>query len=635
MTGLSIIFILVVVTIRNTIGQGDDGTLLTIPQGTLRGNRIQVGNTFYINSFLKIPYVEPPLGDLRFRPPLPGPTWTGILNATKFGPGCPQFGKKLYDLPSNLPTLPPKPPIPGLPSLPDFSNFTGLGLLDEDCLSLNVFAPEITVGTNKFPVMVFIQGGGYVVGADLVPLYNGAILAEKKQVVVVTFNYRLGALGFLSTKDDVCPGNYGILDQVAALEWVRDNIRYFGGDPKQVTIFGESAGAASVGLHLISPLSRGLFHAAIAESGSPLCPWAFKEYPHDIAANTQKLARDIGCPTEPSTALVECLRTKDAMEISKYGTFNDGTQTGPFEPTTDGPTGFMPLSPIHYIQNGLFVDVPVMMGYNKDETAPAILNVPGVGDGFSRETFRQLLWDRLVTERKYGGNKNASYEDILNAMEFQYTPWESPYNETKLRDSFVQCVSDATIVEGVYELADYTSKEIPTYVYRFDYRSIHSFWPEWAGVPHVDELMYVFGTPFKDRYLYRNFTDADEVMSDTIMTLWTNFAKTGNPTPLGQEIQNVEGRWERYSSTNKMVMRFSPDGSSYMTDEVIDFSNLAFWHIYDPQVVESATTARCNCTSQCADVQKFKIEIDDMSGFSTSNTKQILKIRIHRCIRDT
>ncbi|XP_070581595.1 acetylcholinesterase-like [Ptychodera flava] len=577
-----------IILLHNVSSQNDGEALLTIPQGSLRGIRKQISNTYYVNSFLKIPYVQPALGDLRFRAPQqPAPTWKGVRDATGFGPACIQAGVIL----DWFPVFP--VPVPGVPEFND----TISDYVDEDCLNLNVFAPQVTVGSNRYPVMVFIQGGGYILGGDFLPLYNGEVLAYKKQVVVVTFNYRLGALGFLSLKDDVVPGNYGLLDQVAALKWVRDNIEYFGGDPDQVTIFGQSAGAASVGMHMISPMSKGLFRRAIAESGSPLNHWAIKEEPYDCVKNAHYMATRIGCPTESSTALVECLRTKDALEISRYSFFADGDEFA-FEPVVDGPGGFMPLSPIHYIKNGLLQKVPFMMGYTKDETGPTLITVRGVEDGISRDTFRDLIWTRIVTKRKHEGEKAPSYEDIFNAIEFQYTPWESPNDEIKLRESFIKLATDRTFVEGIHKYIDHATEVVPTYLYRFDYRSSQSSgFPEWAGVCHGEELSFVFGVPFKEG---GNRTAADKALSETMMSLWANFARTGNPSPLGVKVPHVEGSWERYTTTNRMLMRFGPDGVSYMTDEVINYSNIAFWHVYDNQVVEAATTQRCNCSELCS-----------------------------------
>ena len=214
---------------------------IKIDQGVLNGDTeddVQV--------FKNIPYVAAPISDLRWRAPQPGPSWAGARDATAFGPVCPQNQK-----PSQF--------IPKLPYA-------------EDCLSLNVWSPNTTTAA-KLPVMVWICGGSFVTGGAAIPLYDGTDLA-KHGVVIVSFNYRLGELGFLAHPalasehtDDDATGNFGLLDQIAALKWVQKNIASFGGDPNTVTIFGESAGGMSVNDLMVSPMARGLFTKAISESG--------------------------------------------------------------------------------------------------------------------------------------------------------------------------------------------------------------------------------------------------------------------------------------------------------------------------------------------------------------------------------
>src|SRR5215813_12627894 len=194
-------------------------------------------------SYRGIPYALPPVGDLRWAPPQPHPRWSQLRSATSFGAVCPQDGVSTGD--------------------------------SEDCLFLNIWAPRDAVGHDKrLPVMVFFHGGFFVFGAGSLPAYDGSYLAASGNVVVVTLNYRLGALGFLTVPELGLTGNYGILDQRMALQWVAENIAAFGGDPTKVTIFGESAGAMSVGLHLFSiPQDRSLFRAAIMESNPLALPY--------------------------------------------------------------------------------------------------------------------------------------------------------------------------------------------------------------------------------------------------------------------------------------------------------------------------------------------------------------------------
>ncbi|ELU10945.1 hypothetical protein CAPTEDRAFT_27472, partial [Capitella teleta] len=189
--------------------------------------------------FLGIPYADPPTGELRFRPPKPKSSWKGVLS-TK------EFAQKVLS------------PF----ALPQDQDDTS-----EDCLYLNVYTPRISKDA-MLPVVIYIHGGTFSLGMGSV--FDGARIAVRENVVAVSFNYRLGALGFLSTRDDAAPGNYGLLDQVAVLQWVRTNIAKFGGNPKKVTLWGEEAGATSISLHMVSPLTKDLFHNAIIHSGYAL-----------------------------------------------------------------------------------------------------------------------------------------------------------------------------------------------------------------------------------------------------------------------------------------------------------------------------------------------------------------------------
>lgn len=264
--------------------------LVTTGSGPLRGKLLKSRAGRDIYSFLGIPYALPPLRELRFKAPSPFGQWTGTLNATKIHPVCPQ--RDIYRR---------------------STSFEG----EEDCLYLNVYSPKLSAKNDSdfLPVMVFFHGGGWLCGGGNTHWYGPDVLLDENVVLVVA-NYRLGALGFLSTGDHVVPGNNGLKDQNLALKWVRSNVRAFGGDPGSVTIFGESAGGASVHYHMLSPISAGLFHRAIAMSGTALCVWAHAP-PNEPLENARKLAESVNCPTGTAHHMVECLRTVDAMEIVK------------------------------------------------------------------------------------------------------------------------------------------------------------------------------------------------------------------------------------------------------------------------------------------------------------------------------
>ena len=242
-----------------------------------------------VSKFLGVPFAAPPTGELRFKAPQPPREWKPkVYSAKTHGSVCLQF-----KLSENI-------------IKPFTSNFT----FSEDCLYLDIYSPNISL---SLPVMVYIHGGGYVLGTAIT--YPSDILALHG-VLVVIIQYRLGPFGFLTTGDSAAPGNYGMLDQVEALKWVKENIENFGGNPSKVTIFGQSAGGTSVGLHLLSPLSRDLFHQAIPESGVDLSPFAIQPTSFGLRF-TKELAQKLNCGSSDHSAMVSCMRSKTASDMQK------------------------------------------------------------------------------------------------------------------------------------------------------------------------------------------------------------------------------------------------------------------------------------------------------------------------------
>ncbi|XP_066292861.1 pyrethroid hydrolase Ces2e-like [Branchiostoma lanceolatum] len=242
-----------------------------------------------IYTFLGITYAAPPVGELRYRPPQPALPWEGVRDAVEYGSYCPQ--NLLYF------------------NMIDFPIKLGVNMtMSEDCLTLDIFTPTAAIDTN-LPVLLWIHGGALSVGMGSFPGFES--LAAHQDVVVVSFNYRLGVLGFLSTGDENMPGNYGLLDQVRAMVWVKENIRNFGGDPERVTIFGDSAGGVSISYHLLSPLSKGLFQRAISQSGvyqtMPVNPQPLQM--------TKMLSEAVGCDAKDTAAITTCLKEKSVDEL--------------------------------------------------------------------------------------------------------------------------------------------------------------------------------------------------------------------------------------------------------------------------------------------------------------------------------
>lgn len=290
-------------------------------------------------SFRGIYYAEPPVGARRFSPPVTKKLPGGIYDATKSGPFCPQ----------NLETTSIMFPRP-FPSQE----------MNEDCLHLDVHTPSINPGEN-LAVMVYFHGGAYANGAA--GYYDGSPYALFQNVVLVAANYRLGALGYLSTGDEAAFGNFALLDQQMALQWVHNHIKLFGGDPNRVTIFGESAGAVNVILHLQSHLSRGFFHRAISQSGVAHSPIMMSKNPLHVA---QRLAEKLLCPTSSNKELVECLRTKAADDIVKVDMTDPDIPTLPFAPFVDG--FFIEEEPLEALMTGKLTAGPeLLIGVNNHE----------------------------------------------------------------------------------------------------------------------------------------------------------------------------------------------------------------------------------------------------------------------------
>ena len=313
--------------------------IVTTRSGQVRGSVVEG-----VNTFKGIPYAAPPFGNRRFRPPQPVEPWGGVRDALTYGATVP---KPPYFPPFDV--LLPEPAIPG-----------------EDCLNLNIWSPEL--GQANLPVMVWIHGGAFANGTGAISIYDGSRFA-RDGVVCVTINYRLGVDGFLYLGDG--NANLGLLDQIAALEWVQENIRAFGGDPGNVTIFGESAGGMSVGTLLTMPRAAGLFRRAIAESGAG----HYAISPDSALRISQHLAKKLGIePTEAAIAAVPTNRLLQAQVELSGDVFNNpnpalwgevAANLMPFEPVIDGDT--LPARPIDRIAAGVGANVDVMVGTNAEE----------------------------------------------------------------------------------------------------------------------------------------------------------------------------------------------------------------------------------------------------------------------------
>ncbi|MBQ1088383.1 carboxylesterase/lipase family protein [Streptomyces sp. B93] len=507
---LSVALLLSAVGLAAVPAAAADGPTVPTRYGQVRGT---AGET--ATSYLGIPYAAPPVGDGRWKPPSPPRPWTGVRDAATPGNPCVQA-----------------------PSSTPWGDLAGPGTPSEDCLYLNVYTPAKR-SPAKRPVMVWIHGGGFTVGSGT--FYDGAKLAAKGDVVVVNFNYRLGAFGYLAHPGlaEESPlglsGNYGVLDQQAALRWVRQNIAAFGGDPGNVTLFGESAGGGSVCHQLISPRTVGQFDRAIAQSG---CGFTLPTQASQ-QNNGTAWARSLGC------ADLACLRAKPADELLRASL----SPTARWTPNVDGV--ILPLQVTDALASGRFHRVPVLQGTTADEGR---LTVATTYD----------LAGRQLTAEGYPAAVRAAYGDRAEAILARYplsahgTPAEAL--GAVLTDSQFACAQSRT--------AGLMAEHTRSYQYEFadrhamDHLNLPLSFP--FGAPHGSEIRYVFGG--------LSGTPAQNALSDRMLGYWTNFARTGVPYAAGAP------HWPRFPQVQTLAPEAITPGTSFPEDHQCDlWSQGASW----------------------------------------------------------
>ncbi|MBV9384026.1 MAG: carboxylesterase family protein, partial [Streptosporangiaceae bacterium] len=463
--------------------------------GLIKGLRTGVAR-----EFLGVPYAAPPTGALRWRPPRPGRPWRGVRAATKPGSNCAQTGSIATGVPATSTA--------------------------ENCLYLNVYTP-LTAAHRRLPVMVWIHGGGFTGGAG--SIYDGAVLAARGHAIVVTINYRLGAFGFLALRalDKMGPsGDYGLLDQQAALRWVRRNARAFGGDARDVTIFGESAGAASVCANMASPAAAGLFQRAIAESGCLL--------PAQTRAAAEKqggtLAAGLGC-ANPATAAA-CMRAKPVTAILRAA---GNLSWGPVLAA-----GILPRQPAAAFAEGRYNRVPLLQGTNHDEG----------------RFFVGLEFDALghpITAAQYPALIRAQFGAAAPAVLAHY-----PLRAYRSPDLAYSAVFTDSVFSCPALTADELAARSGVYAYEFsDPNPPNDFGITFTfplGAAHSTELQYVFQKiPFLD--VTPPFKPAQLALSDQMIGYWTRFAATGDPN--GGRAREAP-YWPRFGHRGQRIQELLP-----------------------------------------------------------------------------
>ena len=457
-----------------------------------------------------IRYAKPPVGDLRFHNPQPAESWTGVKDATAYGPVSYQMKRILV----------------------------GNEQQSEDCLSLNIWSPG--ADGKKRPVMFWIHGGGFIGGSGSSDMYDGTQIAKNGDVVVVTINYRLGPLDFLYFKDmpgnkDNFESNLGIKDQVAALKWVKENIAAFGGDPNAVTIFGESAGGISVETLMAVPAANGLFKRAIAESGPAGDVWTTKT----STLVTTLFLKELGLTPESAGKLKELPADSlvSAMTRLVLKMKTDPTLPKTFAPTVDG--DYLPHDLLTEIHSGRSKGVDLLIGTNKDEAnlfAMKKLKIVPV----SEQELKPYLVKLKPEEQK----------QLIGA-----------YKDYPSRNSILELITDGIFTMPSIKFAELQSEHANTFMYRFDWAS-KPIKAVGLGACHGLEIPFVFGTfhtKLGKKVLLFSDNKRIHELSKQIQQAWINFARTGNPGT--QDLAD----WKKYDSAVRCTIIF--DKKNYCTTD--------------------------------------------------------------------
>ena len=464
-----------------------------------------------VRRFLGIPFAKPPIGDLRFAPSVEADELTSPYDATFYRPHCPQRE--------------------------DMNKMLKLYKVHEDCLHLNIFVPGNSVDvTKKYDVMIWLYGGAFAFGgADE---YPADVLSAFNDIIVVTFNYRTNVFGFIKSSDSSVPGNAGLWDQHLAIKWVHKNIGPFGGDPEKITLFGQSAGGASVIYQALFNVNDGLFKRIIAQSGSPLAPWAYQTDP-DL--NFEMFTNRTNCNKGETSESLKCLRSKSSSEIlSKVAPLDT------FVPTID--SNLIKETPGMLFSNTtsasakamkLFSNVDFMSGVNSQDGAIIVSTFwanamkklfMSVNNGVPKFFFDNFYLPATLKTSKLKNN-----EALMKSVQHRYTDWADPQDKLRVRQNMIDMSSDIYFFVPAVRVANMHSETKTirsSYFYEFSHRSSVAKMPSWVtGASHTTDIPYVFG--FKEPVMGIameapvTIPESEIKLSREMMTMWTNFAKTG------------------------------------------------------------------------------------------------------------
>lgn len=536
------LFILILTIV--SVSSNDDPIIKT-KLGSIKGKLLKSRLNENFQAFRGIRYAKPPINNLRFKNPVKIEPWDEIFDATADGPMCPQPNKRMSDI-------------------------------SEDCLRLNIYTKGSEVSIKK-SVLIYIHAGGFYSVSGQSNNFAGPETLMDRDLVLVTINYRLGSLGFMSTGTIDCTGNFGLKDQVMALKFVRENIGDFGGDPNKITLMGYSVGGASVALHLVSPMSRDLFHRAIVMSASGATGgWTVPENQLEIA---QKQGSLVGCSEIDPKNLMSCLRKVDAKvlgnslpEMFEFGTNDPVLIWKPVIESDFGQERYLTKDPMISFRSGEFMRIPIIAGITKDEFFKSAIATIGNSDLINEmeNNFNKIAPISFLYER----NSTRSFE-ISTGLRKTY------FGEKSIDfDGLSQLYSDGLIGFSVDRFVRLVVKYTKVYYYRFSYlgRYSHVYYPDKKpyGVAHHDDLLYLFYVSVVTPMF--NQTDPENTIIEKYTRMWTNFADNGDPNNSTDEyLEKVD--WKPYS---EICNEYLDIGDELLIKQNLHSERYKIWYNFFP-----------------------------------------------------
>ncbi|EDV20442.1 uncharacterized protein TRIADDRAFT_32073 [Trichoplax adhaerens] len=528
-------------------------------------NGLVSGKTIITNgrtqfTYRGIPYAQPPINELRFKPPVPVKSWNGVLNTTQYQYSCPQrLPINFYIEPNSLASK-----------------------TSEDCLYLNIFTSNPSSAGNM-SVLVYIHGGGYDSGSGA--RWSGQILAANEGIVVVTINYRIGILGFMTSgEEDIAKrailANNGLKDQSLALQWVKDNIENFGGNPDFITLAGNSAGGGSAIYHVVMPSSKGLFRGVISQSAPYGATLPFIQsriaFPISLAVaktSYQRFVSSANCTRNTTSLIVKCLQALTVQQLISLQIVQRSNNIALSFPVADASTIREALHTA--IPAGRFHKVSIMMGTTLNDGYFGLLGLPNPGSiaqGIPRQGFI------AITNNAFP----FASQRVKLSIQYQYTNWSNFNSPISNRDQYGELFNDFVFAIPNEYYADQFSRYVPTFNYIFAHRTSGTYRPAYLKITHTMEVPYVFGYPVDNPAGFPTTFNAEEQeLSRHMMSYWGNFVRNGNPTDLSSPIT-----WPEYTQDTKKYLWIAPN---FQVKNNFFATQAAFWNQYLPQLSIQAT----------------------------------------------